>query len=561
MQILYVAAAAFLVGTLITIHEFGHFLVARFFGVTVKVFSIGFGKRLFGFQWRGTDYRVSSIPFGGYVRWVGADPYGDSGADDDEWMDAKGSFIHKPAWQRLLILLAGPGTNLLLPVVVFTALMFAGEPQPRSDVGRVEHGSVAEQLGVRPGDRIVGVNGVRLTTWVDVLEAFDDDQADPVEIVVDRAGSEVAFVLAKPDVELPLRPWDYGIDNNSPDPTVIVDDGQSPAGLAGFKSGDVIVSVDGIPVRTWIELSALLATSERAEVVVQRVDPANKEVPITTSIILTPLPTWAPAGVAVDEVLWQRFGLASATLGVGSISKDSAAAKAGIQHGDRLLRVGAHEVYSWVDVVRGVSDSTKGKHEGAGADPVEILVRRDGVVSSIWVTPDVVEDTDDFGRYRVRPLAGIGGGGAWVNGPMVPRPYPLWEAFPRAVDETVAIGGFILEQVGLLFTGGAAVSKSLGGPVEIFRQAKMAAERGLFDYARLMGQLSISLGVLNLLPIPVLDGGSIAMYTAEWIRGRRLPERVRERLQQVGLLFLVTLILFVAVFDIHRWVTTWMAPS
>jgi regulator of sigma E protease len=132
---------------------------------------------------------------------------------------------------------------------------------------------------------------------------------------------------------------------------------------------------------------------------------------------------------------------------------------------------------------------------------------------------------------------------------------------PRAVDETVTLGGFILEQVGLLFTGGAAVSKSLGGPVEIFRQAKMAAERGIFDYARMMGQFSISLGVLNLLPIPVLDGGSIAMYTAEWIRGRRLPERVRERLQQVGLLFLVTLILFVAVFDIHRWVTSWMGPS
>lgn len=555
------AAAAFLIGTLITIHEFGHFIVARMFGVTVKVFSIGFGKRLFGFVWRGTDYRVSSIPFGGYVRWVGADPYGDSGADDDEWIDAKGSFIHKPAWQRLLILLAGPGTNLLLPVVVFTGLMIAGEPQPRSDVGRVEHGSVAEQLGVKPGDRIVEVNGVATSTWVDVLDEFDGDRADPVEIVVERKGQREAFVLADPKVKLPLRPWDYGIDNNAPDGTVLVDDSASPAALAGFRTGDVITRVGGNAVHNWVDVAAELADANEVVVEVRRVaqtDPATNEV---ATLTLRTLPAWVPAGEAVDDAVWKRFGLASATTGVGVVSKESAAAKGGIQPGDRLLKVGEFAVYSWVDVVRGVAASTDSKVEGAAASPVPIVVRRNGVVSTVTIVPDVVEDTDDFGRYRVRPLAGIGGGGAWINSPNIPRPYPFFEAVPRAVDETVTLGGFILEQVGLLFTGGAAVSKSLGGPVEIFRQAKMAAERGIFDYARMMGQFSISLGVLNLLPIPVLDGGSIAMYTAEWIRGRRLPERVRERLQQVGLLFLVTLILFVAVFDIHRWVTSWMGPS
>lgn len=548
MTVLYAVAAVLLIGALILVHEWGHFVVARLFGVGVKVFSIGFGPRLFGFKLGQTDYRVSAIPFGGYVRWVGADPFADGGTDDDEWIDFKGSFIHKPAWQRLLVVFAGPFTNLLLPVVVFTVLMFAGEPQPVADVGRVEHQSAADQAGLRAGDRLVEVNGAPVLTWVDVIDQFALDEGNPVSVVVEREGERVPLTLSAEGVNPPVSPWDYGFDNDAPDTTVVVDDPRSPAAQAGLRTGDVVVSVGAASVRTFIDVQRALRDLDRAELVVRRDDGEHR-------LVLSTLAEWTPTPTSVDDATWQRFGLASATLSVASFADDAAAVRAGVQVGDRLLRVNGRDVYAWTDVVRAVAASAEGEGEAQRASPVEIVIRRGGEVRTLVATPDVQEVTDDLGRYRIRPMLGIGGGGKWIAAAPVSRRYPLDQAVVRAGEETWLMGSFVVKQVGLLVTGGASVQKSLGGPPEIFRQAMAAAERGIFDYARLMGQLSISLGVINLLPVPVLDGGQLLMYGAEMVRGRPLPVRLRERLQQVGVIFLLTLLLFVMVFDIHRWIT------
>ncbi len=548
MTVLYAVAAVLLIGALILVHETGHYVVGRIFGVGVKVFSIGFGPRLFGVKVGQTDFRVSAIPFGGYVRWVGADPFADGGADDDDWIDAKGSFVHKPAWQRLLVVLAGPATNLVLPVVVFTALMFAGEPQPIADVGRVEREGAAWNAGLRAGDRLVEVDGQPVLTWVDVIDSFIADEADPVEIVVERDGARLPLTLASADVDLPLTPWDYGFDNDAPDTTLVVDDPASPAARAGLRTGDKLTAIDGAPVRSFFELERALARANQVRIEASRGAEALDLTVVAES-------GWASSPALVDDDTYRRFGLASATLSVASFAEGSAAEKAGVRVGDRLLRVAGRDVYAWTDVVRAVAESAEGEGEAQEARPVELIVRRDGTVATIVATPDVQEVTDDLGRYRIRPMLGIGGGGAWIAAPEVPREYPLPQAFVRGANETYLLGSFVVKQVGLLVTGGASVQKSLGGPPEIFRQAMAAAERGVFDYARLMGQLSISLGVLNLLPVPVLDGGQIVMYAAELVRGRPLPVRLRERLQQVGVVMLLTLLLFVLVFDIHRWIT------
>ncbi|MDP6935355.1 MAG: site-2 protease family protein, partial [Myxococcota bacterium] len=142
--------------------------------------------------------------------------------------------------------------------------------------------------------------------------------------------------------------------------------------------------------------------------------------------------------------------------------------------------------------------------------------------------------------------------GGYTDGPKECRYYSPTAAFSRAVDETVMMSGYILEQIGKLLTGQAAVEKSLGGPVEIVRQASSAAREGLFTYSRLMGMLSLSLGIINLLPVPALDGGQFLFYLLEGIRGRPLSLAFRERAQQVGVLFLVILMLCVLVFDINR---------
>ncbi len=541
-----------LVGTLVLIHEGGHFLVARWCGVSVKVFSIGVGPRLFGFTRGGTDYRLSALPIGGYVRWVGSDPFADSGNEDEDWIDAKGSFIHKPAWQRLLIVAAGPLTNLILPLFVFTALFVAGEEQPRADIGRVEQASAAALAGVQVGDRIVGVGGTETLTWIDVYEALHAFEGGTLPLQVDRDGTEVSLTLATPAGE-PVYASSLGLGDSAPDTQMVVDDPSSPAGRAGLTTGNRILTVDGAAVRTWSDVVRALAGKDQVTLDLGELDGSKgRRVALQTDS------TWSPQRFAADDDTWARWGFTSATLSIGVIrplpdGRPSAAQCLGLKAQDRLLRVGDRDVHTFVDVLKAVGATVDGKPtEATTPRPLDFVLRRGGVILTLTMQPDVIQDVDAFGRYIYIPRVGFGAGGEFLPPANVPRPYGLVAAMKRAGQETWTIGTFMVEQIGEMITGGAPVAKNLGGPVAIFDTARKAAEQGLFFAARVFAQLSLSLGVINLLPIPVLDGGQIVTYAAEWIRGRPLPWRVRERLQQVGLLFLVSLLLVVSVWDVQK---------
>jgi regulator of sigma E protease len=550
-------AAVALIAALIAIHEFGHFIVAKACGVRVKVFSVGIGGRLVGFRWGDTDYRISWIPFGGYVRMAGADPFMEGGADDDD-PRADGAFMAQPAWKRLLIVFAGPAMNLVLPFVVFTSLKMAGEPQPRADVGTVDAEGGAAAAGVLPEDRIVEVEGAPALTWSDVIEAFEASTDATIDLVVDREGARIpiAIPVEKGDYGAARDPYDFGLSSSAPDTTVLVDDPASPAGKAGLHTGDALTAIEGAPVRNWNEVRRLLLRAKagglaQVQVTVRRAEAAS-DAP-AEPLTLRADPTWAPSLTPVDDDLWQGWGLASALVSVGQFAENGSSAKdAGVKEGDRLLAIDGRPIHVWRDVVLAVAASASGEGSAQTTRSMVVSVRRAGEVRDIQVKPQVVEDTDELGRYRWRPLLGIGSGGDTVLTPMVPRVYPFPEALGRASDEVVLVSGFILEQLGKLTTGEAAFDQSVGGPVEIFRQTRAAAERGVFDWARQLGLFSISLGIINLLPIPVLDGGQLVMYLAEWVRGRPLPLVLRERAQQAGVIFLVLLMLSVLVLDIHR---------
>ncbi|MSQ03390.1 MAG: RIP metalloprotease RseP [Myxococcales bacterium] len=554
-----ILAVVAMVGVLVLIHESGHFLVARFFGVTVKVFSVGVGARAFGVRVGHTDYRVSWLPIGGYVRWAGADAFSDGSVDEDgEPEDARGSFMAKPAWQRLLIVAAGPVTNLILPLFVFSALFLWGEPQWRADVGYVVPGSAAEVAGVQPGDRIVTVGTVATSTWVDVAEALEaSSPVGSVSLGIERAGTARALDVPVADVDDVHHFGDYGLDPRAMDISLLVDDPASPAGRAGLRTGDRVRSVGGRDLTLWSELVAALQDKLSVDIVVERPGTAGSEAR-RHELRLQVDDAWTPTRFAADDALWARWGLAHGMLGVGTIGPlpDETASPAqcqGLQIGDRVLRIGDRDVRRWADVTAAVASTLpEGGALGDRAAAIPFKIRRAGVILDVPITPAVVQDVDTNRRYQVRPMVGFGPSGAFVYPPDVIRPYGPVAAVSRAVHATVGSAGRMIEQLGLMVTGGAPASQNLGGPIEIFATAGRAWEKGLFEAAATMALLSISLGVLNLLPVPVLDGGQIVMYLAEWVRGRPLPYRLRERLQQVGVLMLVTLFLVVSVWDVRR---------
>lgn len=551
-------AAVGMIAILVFIHEFGHFIVAKACGVHVTVFSIGFGRRVWGFEHRGTDYRLSVLPFGGYVQMAGADPFGTGEEDDDLLDDPSRAFLRRPVWQRLLVVSAGPAFNLALPLVLFTGLLMAGEPQPSNELGTVERDGVAAAAGVKSGDKVVAVDGQPTDTWNAIAKRLIAWETGPHKLTVDRDGAQRTI-----DIEFDSESKiGLGMSHLRPDAVAGVDDPSSPAGLAGVTTGDEIVKVGGTDVEDWVGLSrALVGSGSRVDL--ELAD--GRTVWMEAS-------EWRPHDPRLMNSSTAAWGLTPTTIFVGdvgeTVAKDSTdllagcrpsvstppapAFEAGLRSGDRFLRLDGTLVRSWADVIGGVAGTMDGEGESATARPMRVEVVRAGKVVDIELTPTVIRDTNALGRYYFRPVLGVMRMGALADGPRTRVYYGFGPASARAWDETTRLSGYVIEQIGKLVTGAAAVQKSLGGPVEMVRQASSAAEQGIFVWARLMGMLSISLGIINLLPVPALDGGQFLFYAVEGLRGRPLSLAIREKAQQIGVLFLVLLMMSVLFFDLRR---------
>ncbi|MFH1466259.1 MAG: RIP metalloprotease RseP [Pseudomonadota bacterium] len=548
---LKIAAAIVVFGLLIFIHETGHFLVAKLCGVRVLTYSFGFGRRLLGFKHGGTDYRISAFPFGGYVRLWGADPFDLEERDAPPPATARGQLALQDVsvWWRLAIYAAGPLANLVVPFFVFAVLLMAGEPQVASVVGTVVRDSPAAEAGLLPGDRVIEVGGEPIRTWGELMDTWEGavgaDQRVPLAVV--RGDATLAVTLPAPEGE-ESSPYSCGLRADSPSTEIGVVSTESPAGRAGLESGDVLRTVGGQEVDSWASAAALLREAGGSVALTWDRDGTPGAAELTAD------EAWIPASVATlfDDRSLDRWGLETATLFVGQISKDSAAQEAGVQPGDLLLAIDGQRLGSWHEVLAGVASALEEEGEERSARPLALSLLRGAAPLDLQIQPRVVKDTDAIGRYRWRPMLGIGPLGAWAENPTVRVYYSPGRAVVRAGAETVLLVRFTVTQIVRILTREVAPGESLGGPVEIMRQATHAAERGLFDVARLAGMISISVGIFNLLPVPVLDGGNLLFYALEAVRGRPVSPLLRERAQIVGVMLLAAIMIFAFVNDFRR---------
>jgi regulator of sigma E protease len=421
-------------GVMVFVHEAGHFLAAKGFGVRVLTFSLGFGKRLFGFERGGTDYRVSILPLGGYVKMAGDDPTAVLTGDP-------GEFLARPRWQRFVIILMGPMMNFVLAVVVLTGLyMFhfqkpAYEDQPVL-IGGVDPGSAAAEAGLKAGDRVVQFDGIKNPEWHDIKFKVLTGANHPIPLTVER-GDQALHMSLTPHTE-----------------------GPDGAGVAG-----------------WYPYVPL---------VVDKVEPGQP------------------------------------------------ASEAGLKPGDKIVGIDGEHIYYYLLIVQDLQDS-KGK-------PVDLAVIRDGKEFPVHVQP---------------AYTNVMGQKTWRIGVMIRqteyviRKLPPGTAFEYAISWNYQNFLETFDVLGKIVTRRMS-TKSLAGPIGIAQISGEMYRRGITDLLAFVAFISLQLGIVNLLPIPVMDGGHIFMLAIEGLMRRDLSLAVKERVIQVGVVLIVLLFVFVMYNDIMK---------
>jgi regulator of sigma E protease len=454
-------------------------------------------------------------------------------AHPDETLDAK------PLWQKLIVIFAGPAMNLLLPVVIYTGILAVGFPQAASVIGEVEIGSPAAAAGLRPNDRVTAIEGTPVQWWREVDDAFSAHTSGELVIQYERDGVEETARLS---IESRQR-WDVfgdpievgwlGLYHSRPQAMIALTDRALPAYRAGLRTGDRITEVDGEPVADWYAFADAYAAAGRGGEIAIALTRGRENA----------------EGVALQiPVLGdlESLGVIRADVLIAEVSDDSPAAEVGLRSGDLIQGVNGattHSFESFADSVR-----------SSGGNSLALSVLRDGEALEVSVAPALIPtDLTGFGvevpRYRIgimgTNLLAVAGsvGFEQVLNPLV--------AVPRAAAITVEITQLFMRGLGKLVTGDVPRNQ-LSGPIGIAEIAGKALERGWMDYLQTLILISINLGILNLLPIPLLDGGQAVVFLIEGVRNERLSLRTREFVQQIGFTMLIVIMGFAFWNDISR---------
>lgn len=528
-----------ILGPLVVFHELGHYFFARLFNVKAEIFSIGFGPRLWSKQKGETEWRVSLIPLGGYVKLLGEDR--ESELSPQELSRA----LHKQAaWKRFFIFFGGPLFNFILAAVVFMLIMVIGEPQVASVVGRAVTGSAAEKAGFHAGQTIVAIDGQPVRLFEEVAQAIHTKPRQAMEFEVRDAGATTTRKLvATPDVQSGFSV--YGEETNVGEiegllPTaragiVGVSDPRSLAGQAGIATSDLLTHVDGQEVANWevfLDQYAAAPAGKTFDLTFARGAETGRKAKLNK-----------PANARGPEMDW---GLASSELFVEKAVPKSPAEQAGILHGDRLTAVAGTEVHSFFELKDLIQKS------GEKGGKIQIQGERAGKPFNFELVPTATEGRDPTLKKTMQFTIGIMPMLTMAEPPtIVERVLNPITLFYKGTVRMVTFSWRNLVSVVKMVTGDVSVG-TLGGPILIGKIAGESLSRGVIAFLTTMAVLSIGLGVLNILPVPVLDGGHLLLLGIEMIRGKPMSMKQMEMIQGVGLILILGLMGLVIHNDLSR---------
>jgi len=538
---------AIFIGVLVTVHELGHFLAAKWAGVKVLKFSIGFGPKLVGFRRGETEYVIAAIPLGGFVRMAGEIP-----GDDVPEEDVKRSFLSAPWWKRAIIVVAGPAFNLIFPILAYY-IVFLGDHQVISSrVGWVEPDYPAARAGILPGDLITKVDGTPIRAFDEIRAALDGVWEREVAVTVKRGDEELVLRITPMKLEesTPLEKVKRGLLGVSSiaRPAIIGVPKGSAAESAGLKSFDRILSINGDVVRDEVQLARVLAkkTGELSVVVIRSelLDVGGADL-VKPELVTVTMPRQPGEGFAA-------LGTESADTYVWTVFPGSPAAKAGLKRGDKLVSIDGAALGSWFTV--------QTRLRAAEKSPFTLTWLSDGVEHSQKLSQVGEEELDELKNKSeilelgVRPRVAFQGAEVLAGGPESEKitvtmgPVDALVASVKTVPEGIRAIALIM---GKLFTRDIPL-ESVGGPIMLFQVAAKSAEAGYEVFLKNMALVSVNLGLVNLLPIPILDGFGLLAALWEGIRRRPIPVRAREIANMVGLAVLALLVVLVFKNDITK---------
>lgn len=544
-----------LLGLLIFVHELGHFLVAKYFNVRVETFSLGFGRKILSWKKGETTYCLSLIPLGGYVKMFGDDPNAEVPESERDR-----AFLHKPVMQRIAVVLAGPLMNLFFAVLVFTVIGAVGENQPGPFAGDVPVDSKAYEAGFRSGDKITAINGEPVSTWLQVRKKIEAMGGKALEFTVERSGEAQPLKL---DAAVTFGENEnifssdrqvgtiQGLGMESRSALVGVSDPKSPAAQAGVQTLDLIVSIDGKKIAYWRDLQPALqeaVAAGKTELALEVRDLEHEDKAESTRKLTLNL----PAGADAQSDLPALLGLEPAELYIYQTKKDSPAAKAGVLPKDKVVKVGGEPVTAWNDVLNRV------KSFDPSSEGLDFTVVRAGEEHTFKIRPEMTKLMTMKGQEESRFTVGISSGFVQMGPePVFHRIHGPLNLVQHGIKETMNWTEFVVMSMVRLIQGDVS-AKNIGGVITIGRVAAHSFEAGLSTFLRTMAIISINLFLLNLLPIPILDGGHLVFYTYEGIRGAPMSMRKMELAQQIGLMILMCLMVFAFYNDItnlffNRW--------